>query len=156
MSIPPASKQPEAVEAELGVREYWFETHRRLIIIPDGDEAVVSIDVYAEVPCPPGEPVLEAGGARLHYVPLEGIKAPPGLEVRESLLTILETLEGCEAVNVRLRAAAGKISREQALALYRSAVLVVERRDPFESPLPSPPLVARVYEARTARRRRRR
>ncbi|HIQ55405.1 MAG TPA: hypothetical protein EYH59_01810, partial [Pyrodictium sp.] len=44
----PVTEQPEIVEQPLGVREYWFETFRRVVVVPENNNCfLISMDVYS-------------------------------------------------------------------------------------------------------------
>jgi hypothetical protein len=167
--IPPAAKQPEIVEGRLGVREYWFETFRRVLVIPEDNAITLSIDVYKKLNgLPEGYKVvntftLAQGRVRVYFLLFpEGILSKISLgDVKPSqhhlLVVEAQTRHGekrLEAVNVRLTFTGVRNvpSREDVWRLYRSVVKVVEGRDPETEPLKPPELVRRVYAFRLSTR----
>jgi hypothetical protein len=159
-AVPPASQQPEVVEAELGVREYWFETFRRVVVIPDGEDCyVLSVDVYSR-----GEvagDVLdteEVGPVRVSYVGLDvGDLNLGGVSLEHAEAVILYAGNRVETVSVRLRFCGARSfpGYEDVWHLYRHLVRLVEGRDPALNPLKQPQVVEKVYAARGLIRRRR-
>jgi len=160
--VPPASEQPPIVEAELGVREYWYETFRRVLVIPDGDGCfLLSVDVYTPLR---GEEWreggrLEAAGVVLHYLQLAGSGLALGGNVPEAAeAAVVEAGGRRELGNVRLRycGLAAPPSYDDVYRVYRRLVTALEGRDPATSPLQAPEPSPRVYASRAPRARKRR
>ncbi len=111
----PVRPQPEIVEAELGVREYWYNTFYRVVVIPLSNGCyLLSMDVYVENPDIEGEEdsslQIPNTPARLVYYRLEPDKAlaslalPGQARIEEALeLVVLEHDEGRELISARLR-----------------------------------------------------
>jgi len=157
--IPPPAPLPEVVEAELGVREYWYEVFRRVLVVPDGDGCyLLSIDVYSTSP-PAGEEraVLSASLVKLRYM-APGLEPPRlnGVKPEYVEAVVVETPGRREIVNVRLRycGLSDVPSHEAVAGVYREIVTAVEGRDPARLPLTAPEPVARVYASRGLLRRR--
>ena len=161
--VPPAAKQPEIVEAELGVREYWYEVFRRVVVVPYGDCILLSLDVYKLLDSlPEGSTetiVLADGRVKVHYVKLDVTRLPAlnGVKPEDGHMLIVEsqTLRGkrVEVVNVKLRYRGIKHvpSYDDVWRVYRAVVMLVEGRDPSKEPLRAPEPIAKVYESRLAR-----
>ncbi|ABM80288.1 hypothetical protein [Hyperthermus butylicus] len=160
MSVPPAAEQPEIVEAEMGVAEYWYETFRRVLVIPAGNGCVLlSVDVYSKLDGLEGLEILEvveSGRVKVYYARYPG--KPPSLDSLEPVkaeLVVVEALNPdvghrVEAVNVRLLYCGlkGKPGYQEVWSIYRRIVVDIEGRDPEKSPLRPPELVERVYRYR--------
>ena len=152
-AVPPASRQPDVVEAELGVREYWFETFRRVLVIPDSEGCyVLSVDVYSRGAV--AGDVLDSedvGPVRVSYVKLRvGDLDLGGVSPDYAEAVVLYAGDRVETVNVRLRFCGVKSfpSYEDVWRLYRRLVELVEGRDPALNPLKQPQVVEKVYAAR--------
>ena len=161
--VPPAAEQPEIVEAELGVKEYWYEVFRRVTVIPSGSCTILSIDVYKLLDAPPKdvEPIVLADGrVKAYYVPLDSSAIPPlgsGIKAGGANMLVLEadTPVGkrVEAVNVKVEYCGlnSTPSYDEVWTVYRAVVRLVEGRDPATQPLEAPEPVERVYRARLGR-----
>jgi hypothetical protein len=167
--VPPAAEQPDIVEARLGVREYWYETFRRVLVVPEDGGVTLSVDVYRKLDSlPEGYAVedsytLARGLVRVYYLSLPK-QLLAGLKLRGSSpsrgwLVVVEarTRYGerrLEAVNVRLvfEGLDGLPGRDEVWQVYREVVKAVEGRDPQVEPLKQPEPVERVYASRLGAR----
>jgi hypothetical protein len=159
--VPPFSPQPSIVEAELEAKEYWYETFRRVLVIPDGSGCyLISIDVHS-LGKPSGEEagVMEAPGVKLRYLSVPASEFKVGdVEPLSAEVVVVETGERVETVNLRLRYCGLKEAPGYSVVetLYRKAVMLIEGRDPEREPLTPPEPVERVYKARGLAKPRRR
>jgi len=135
----PIARQEEIVEQPLGVKEYWFETFRRVIVVPEDDNCfLISVDVYNRQWRFEVEESLELGISRLLYyrpkpnIIFEGVR---GIEWCE--IVGLETIpEGRrEVISFRIRLCGVNLSRDLVWELYRRVVTYIEGRDPAKHPL---------------------
>ncbi len=162
--VPPAAPQPDIVEARLRVKEYWYETFRRVLLIPSSDDRclLLSIDVYAKLEKLPPNFRLRASfqlagdRVRVHYldIPVDmlGEASLGNVKPKTAELLVVEAVKDgrLEAVNVRVTYCDLNVtpSRDEVWQVYRSVVRLVEGRDPEREPLKAPEPVARVYASR--------
>lgn len=76
------------------VREEWISSHRRVVIVEEGDRRVYSIDFYQRIgSLPPGSTRLAAAGEKMLY----------SLQLGEKCRAIIvETPAGLELISLRL------------------------------------------------------
>ncbi len=142
---------PELVEAELGVKEYWFENHRRAIVATASPNCIfISIDLYSEKEpekcSTTGEtrPIttptsLLAANTSIEYIPYDN---PRELELNNTAphrawLVYLRTPISCEIIGLQAIYCGieKSIPKRSLWELYRRIVLRIEGRDPAEKPL---------------------
>ena len=141
---------PSIEERGLGVREYWYETFRRVVVVPLAESGcfLLSVDVYrlaegVEEERVVGELAVGEDDVRLVYLrlgeeevsrlSLRGLKPVSG----EVVAVVSSGGERVELSNVRL-VYCGLDSvpgYDEVWHVYREAVLLVEGRDPEKEPL---------------------
>lgn len=148
---------PVIEEKELGVKEYWYEGFRRVLLIPSGNCIVIIIDLYK-----PGwsinriDDVMQVNRLSIvfstmneHEIELEGKKPTKlelvGVKVDNSIETIAANMIFCGIER--------QPSYEDLWVLYRKIVSMVEGRDPEKQPLKPEYAPLHALEARTGRRR---
>ncbi len=156
---PPAPILPEVEEAG-PARAYWFENFRRVLLVPDGDCLVVSMDVHRVLDSVPDGTMWgpAIGDVRLGYLPLRDAPSCCGARAAKAEAVILSTGNRLELISTRLRycgVGLGDADRDEVWRLYREVVRSLEGRDPEEEPLRVPEPVETVYEARLSGGRRR-
>lgn len=164
MPVPGVEELPSIVELDLGVREYWYEGFRRVIVVPDSDGCVLlSVDVYRRgaVGGDAGAALDTGanGGLALEYRQVE----MDGLEIRGQEPSMVEAVVlrvngRVETINVRLRYCGlpSVPNYEEVAGVYKRLVSVIEERSVDEAPLSPPAPVERVYRSRGIRSGRRR
>ena len=143
---------PVIEEKELGVREYWYETFRRVLVIPlvKKNCYLLSIDVYKRLE--PGNttnlvPINELSVQGSH-VSLQYYKLGEDLARKASIrgvqpflaeVVAVSSSEGLEISNVRLQYCGLDTapSYEEVRSVYREVVKRIEGRDPELEPLDS-------------------
>ena len=138
----PVAEQPEIVEQPLGVKEYWFETFRRVIVVPEDNNCfLISMDVYDRQWKFEVEESLELGISRLLYYrpkPESVFADIQGIEWCE-IVGLETTSNRCkEVISFRIRLCGVNPSRELVWELYRRVVAYIEGRDPAKQPLKYP------------------
>jgi len=156
--IPPAPSLPEVEEAG-PARAYWFEGFRRVLLVPDNECIVFSIDVYRVMnPAPEGvEWGPRIGGVKLGYVPLREAPSCCGAYAADAVAVMLSTSERTELISARLRfcgISLHDVSQDEVWRLYRGLVERLEGRAPAVNPLRVPEPVETVYASRLAGSRR--
>ncbi len=152
-----AETQPVIVDAWDGVREYWFEDFRRMLVIVDGEEVLVVVDLYREPyqgRAAAGSLTVEtANGTSVSYIDVtEELRSLLGENVISGEVVVLDTNGRRELVGARLRLpyhAIGLVdSYGNAWNTYVAIVRAFEGRDPEKKPLRPPEPVHRVYRIR--------
>ncbi len=144
---------PVIEEKELGVKEYWYETFRRVLIIPLAKKNcyLLSIDVYKRL-----EPGTDTGLVFLSELGVQGSSSVSlrYYELSEELVrktsirgvspllaevVAVSSNEGLEISNVRLQYCGLDTapSYEEVRGVYREVVKTIEGRDPELEPLDS-------------------
>ena len=83
------------------LEEHWFDEFYRVLVIREDDEIIVSVDLYAEVPCTPGSSVLRLGETSLTYIEVE--PRCLGIEAGKAELLVLDAGTGsCELIGARI------------------------------------------------------
>ena len=143
---------PVIEEKELGVKEYWYETFRRVLIIPLTKKNcyLLSIDVYKRL-----EPGTDTGLVFLSELGVQGSSVSLRYyELSEELVrktsirgvspllaevVAVSSNEGLEISNVRLQYCGLDTapSYEEVRGVYREVVKTIEGRDPELEPLDS-------------------
>ena len=139
----PVAEQPEIVEQPLGVREYWFETFRRVVVVPENNNCyLISMDVYSRQWEFDVEESLELNNSRLlYYHPkpesvFADIKGVKWCEIVGLETTTPKPFK--EVISFRIWFCGAKPSRELVWKLYRRVVAFIEGRDPAKQPLKHP------------------
>jgi hypothetical protein len=89
-------RYPAVVEAQLGVREYWYHTFYRAVVVPVKDDTcyLISMDLYVHPYTGPGEPVarLEPGSREarvaLEYYEVKD-RPPPDVKLKPVRLELV-------------------------------------------------------------------
>ncbi|BEP18642.1 hypothetical protein PYJP_19940 [Pyrofollis japonicus] len=153
----PLPALPDIEEKDLGVKEYWYETFRRVLILPlkEKDCYMLSIDVYKRLERQEASMFLESETSEhnvlssneifLIYKPLHeeslsrlvlnGVKPAKG-----ELVAVATKNNGDKRVeisDVRLIYCGlkGVPSYEDVRSIYNEVVRVIESRDPLKEPL---------------------
>jgi hypothetical protein len=153
----PLPALPDIEEKDLGVKEYWYETFRRVLIVPikEGNCYMLSIDVYKRLEHQEAVVFLESDASRhnalsgdevsLIYKPLReeslsrfvlnGVKPAKG-----ELVAVVSKDNGNKRVeisDVRLIYCGlkGVPSYEDMRNVYNEVVRAIEGRDPLKEPL---------------------
>lgn len=138
----PVAEQEEVVEQPLGVREYWFETFRRVVVVPEDNNCfLISMDVYSRQWSFKVDESLELGISRLLYYrpnPEAIFKDIRGVEWCEIVGLEIVPSKRREIISFRVRLCGVNLSREFVWELYRRVVSYVEGRDPAKQPLKMP------------------
>lgn len=149
---PTIPKLPLIEDKELGVREYWYETFRRVIIVPLREDNcyLLSIDIYKELDNVPSGMVkdslaIDKSDVEIMYVDLgkeirdrlelQGIK-PRNIEL---VIVVSRDSKRFEASDVRLQycGLSGVPSYDEVERIYEEIVKLIEKRDPSREPLDS-------------------
>ncbi len=143
---------PVIEEKELGVREYWYETFRRVLVIPLARKScyLLSIDVYKRLEpgsdtslIPLSELGVQGSSVSLRYYKLSedlaGKASIRGLSPLLAEVVAVSSNEGLEISNVRLQYCGLDTvpSYEEVGGVYREVVKAIEGRDPELEPLDS-------------------
>ncbi len=127
VELPPARPQPDIVEAPLGVREYWFNTFYRVVVIPAGEGCyLLSMDVYVPSYQPTGRHLstlrVEGEPVCIEYYELPDPPKPVRGRVEAAELVVLAYDGGRELVNIRMKVCGLREppSREDVAELYRA------------------------------------
>ena len=152
-------EQPNIVELDMGVKEYWYETFRRVLVIPTSSDCYfLSIDVYSETSTLAMPQIHRLSiGTNMPSIIYVEYPSPPtlrGLKPKMAELVIVSSEQQgrtiYQIVNARLMYCEIKEypSYEEVGELYNEVIKAIENRDPKESPLKTPPLVEEAYRAR--------
>jgi len=138
------------VEAPLGVREYWYESFRRVVLVPEPPDCVlISIDVYRkyssmnDVGFEPASS-LEVNGIGVSYYRIPGDMLPSleGLKPQWGELVVVDAGDRVEASDVRLYYCGVKdaeaLTADNIYKVYRDIVRLIEGRDVDKNPLSVP------------------
>ena len=143
---------PVIEEKELGIREYWYETFRRVLIIPLAKKNcyLLSIDVYKRLEPGTGtglvflsELRVQGSSVSLRYYELsEELVRKTSIRGVSPLLAevvAVSSNEGLEISSVRLQYCGLNTapSYEEVRGVYREVVKAIEGRDPELEPLDS-------------------
>ena len=138
----PIAEQEEVVEQPLGVKEYWFETFRRVVVVPENNNCfLISMDVYSGQWSFKVDESLELGISRLLYHrpnPETIFKGIRGVEWCEIVGLEITSNKHREVISFRIRLCGVDPSREFVWELYRRVVAYIEGRDPAKQPLKCP------------------
>ena len=153
-----ADTQPVIADVWDGVREYWFEEFRRMLVVNDGDEVLVVIDLYR------GNYHVDSDGAQrlvaetasdigISYVDVtRELRDLLDADVLSGELVVLSAADRRELIGIRLRLPphAKRLvdSYDSAWSTYAAIVRAFEGRDPEKAPLQPPEPVYRVYRLR--------
>ena len=135
------------------MREFWPETHRRMVAVQEDGRTLLAVDLYRRLGPGeelPGEPAgsLAIGPVRLSYRDVTNVlgNAIDGLLYAE--IVVLETPGRRELIEARLVLSRGELSLGEASSVYESIVKLFENRDPKAEPVEAPQPVVRVYRSR--------
>jgi len=111
------------------VREYWFETFRRVLVVKLFDETFISIDVYKDSWNYNIDSELEIDNVKLIYHNINS--ADLGLDPRQDLVELVGVDVGDkrEVVNVRVRIKSRGVDDDFIKKLYIKVVKLVENRE---------------------------
>ncbi len=145
----------------MGVREYWYETFRRVLVIPTSDNCYfLSIDVYKETRALATKQIhrlsVDTTDTPLAIIYAEYPSPPILQESKPEIAELVAIRIGqgdntmYQIVNVRLMYCGIKNypSYEEIGELYNEVIRVVEDRDPRESQLEPPLPIKEAYKAR--------
>ena len=149
---PSLPELPVIEEKELGVREYWYETFRRVLVIPLAKKNcyLLSIDVYKRLERNSTINLVSISelSVRSSHVSLQYYELGEDLARRASIRGVSPLLaevvavssnDGLEISNVRLQYCGLDTvpSYEEVRSVYREIVKTIEGRDPELEPLDS-------------------
>jgi len=166
MKVPPAAEQPEIVEAWRDVKEYWYETFRRVLLIRDANGCIVlSFDVYSKLDRVPQEYKIVSRlgtGAPVEIIYADASNLVDGIDyLKPDKVEIViihshgEVGERYEISDVRIVCCSCRdLSYEEVYNIYRVIVERIEQRSLESSVLEPPKPVERVYSTRLNGRRR--
>ena len=111
------------------VREYWFETFRRVLVVKLSNETFISIDVYNDSWKYNIDSELEIDNVKLMYHNIN--PANLGLDPKQDLIELTGVDVGSkrEVVNVRVRIKSREVDDDFIKKLYIKVVKLVENRD---------------------------
>jgi len=111
------------------VREYWFETFRRVLVVKLSYETFISIDVYKDSWNYNIDSELEIDNVKLIYHNID--PAVLGLDPRQDLVELVGVNVGSkrEVVNVRVRIKSRDVDDDFIKKLYINVVKLVENRE---------------------------